>query len=76
MTEKTILKVVGDQMMHCGGCESTITFALSNLSGVEAVRADHKTQLIELMISDEGADLEKVQSELDWIGYKTAVVEE
>ncbi len=74
MSTKTTLKVVGSQTMHCGGCERTVTFTLSQLSGVKVIKADHKTQLIELMLTDEETNLDKIKSELDWIGYEVEAV--
>ena len=74
MAEKITLQVVGEQTMHCSGCERTVTFTLSNLPGVKVIKADHKTQLIELMMTRGETDLEKVKSELDWIGYQVESV--
>lgn len=42
------LEVVGDNIIHCAGCENTIKFSLSRLPGVQRVAADRKTQLIEI----------------------------
>jgi copper chaperone CopZ len=74
MSAKTTLKVVGSQTMHCAGCERTITFTLSQLPGVNVIKADHKTQLIELMMTSDETDLDKVKSELEWIGYEVEPV--
>lgn len=75
MASKT-LKVVGQQTMHCGGCEHTVKFTLTQLPGVRQVEANHKTQLIQLSYDPETLDLAQVQQELDWIGYQVADVEE
>ena len=48
------LKVVGDYIINCAGCENTIQFSLSRLPAVRTVNADRKTQLIEIDL-----DLEK-----------------
>ncbi len=69
MSTKTTLKVIGPQTMRCGGCERTVAFTLSQLPGVNVVKADHKTQLIELVLTGKETDLDKVKAELDWIGY-------
>ena len=74
MSTKTTLKVVGSQTMHCNGCERTITFTLSQLPGVNVIKADHKTQLIEIMMTGNETDLDKVKSKLDWIGYEVEPV--
>ncbi len=71
MMSKTLnLKVVGDHTMHCAGCERTVTFTLSQLPGVEQVKADWKNQDIQVELSSDEVDLEKIKAELDWIGYK------
>jgi copper chaperone CopZ len=73
MTKALNLKVVGEHTMHCAGCERTITFSLSQLPGVEEVRADWRTQAIQINLSSDEVDLEKIKAELDWIGYEVVV---
>lgn len=74
MSETKTLKVVGDNTMHCGGCENTVKFALKQLAGVEAVEASHKTQQIELTFDPQLLKLDRVSQELDWIGYQVEEV--
>ena len=69
-TETKILKVVGPQQLHCGGCEHTVQFTLKQVPGVQQVKASHKTQLITLTFDPRQADLARIQQELDWIGYQ------
>jgi len=64
------LKVVGKQTIHCGGCESAIQMSLSQLSGVKKVKADHKTQLVEVSVDVEQTDPDAVLARLDWMGYE------
>jgi len=73
MTSEMNLKVVGSQTMHCAGCERTVSFTLSNLPGVEVIKADHKTQVIKIALTGDETDLKKVKTELDWIGYEVEV---
>jgi copper chaperone CopZ len=73
MRSEMTLKVVGSQTMHCAGCERTVTFTLSNLPGVKVLKADHKTQVIEIALTSEETNLEKVKAEMDWIGYEVEV---
>ncbi|MCK4899860.1 MAG: heavy-metal-associated domain-containing protein [Anaerolineales bacterium] len=75
MPKTLTLKVVGEHIMHCAGCERSVTFAISQLPGVDEVRADWKTQAIQINLSLDGElDLEKIKAELDWIGYEVEVV--
>lgn len=68
------LKVVGDHTMHCAGCERSVTFTLSQMSGVEQVKADWNTQVIQVDLSSDEVDLEKIKTELDWIGYEVELI--
>jgi copper chaperone CopZ len=72
-TNTLTLEVVGEQTLHCGGCERTVEFTLSQLPGVRVIDVDHTTQLIEIALTGDETDLEKVQSELEWIGYRAEV---
>jgi copper chaperone CopZ len=67
------LRVVGDNTIHCAGCERTVEFTLSHMAGVEEVKADHKTQDIEFVLTSGETDLEKVRASLEWIGYEVEV---
>ncbi len=73
MVETLKLKVIGDHTMHCAGCERSITFSLSQLPGVEKVKADWKNQAIQIELSSDEGNLEKIKAELDWIGYEVVV---
>ena len=59
--------------MHCSGCERAVSITLATLPGVPVIKADHTTQLIELMLSDETSE-EEVRTELDQIGYEVMTV--
>jgi copper chaperone CopZ len=74
-TTRKTFQVTGQNKMNCGGCESSVKFALSNLPGVQAVEASHKTQRIELTCEPDVADLTQIRQELDWLGYQVAEVE-
>ena len=74
--ETKTLKVVGEQTMHCGGCESTVKFALKQLPGIQGIEVNHKTQLINLTLDTEALDMGRVYQELGWIGYQVAETEE
>lgn len=74
MFEKHTFKVVGEQTMHCGGCERTVTVALSNLPDVKVLKADHKSQLISIALTGPATETPKVKETLDWIGYEVEEV--
>ncbi len=64
------LRVVGERTIHCSGCERTVEYTLSRIPGVDQIKADHKTQLIEFELSPDLTDLEEVKADLEWIGYQ------
>ncbi len=68
--KKVVLKVVGERTIHCSGCERTVKYALSRIPGVDQIKADHKTQMIEFELSPDLTDLDKVKADLEWIGYQ------
>jgi len=72
MLEQVTLEVVGENKLHCAGCERTVKFTLAQLPGVTDVQADHKTQRIEVSLESDETDIEKITTELDWIGYQVA----
>ena len=74
-TQTKTLKVIGEQTMHCGGCESSVKFTLKQMPGVQDIKASHKTQLIKLTLDPQRADLERIQQELGWIGYQVVDTE-
>lgn len=74
MNKTLVLKVVGEHTMHCVGCERSVIFALSQLPGVEQVKADWKKQIIQVDLYSETSNLEELKAELDWIGYEVDIV--
>jgi copper chaperone len=64
------LKVVGENSLHCSGCESTVEFTLRRLPGVLQVKADHQAQIIDVEAGSDEPDLEQIEASLDWIGYQ------
>ncbi len=72
MVVKVDFTVVGEEKMHCGGCETRVRFALSRLPGVQEVRADSKTQRIAVVINPSQVTPEDVQARLKVAGFETA----
>ncbi len=72
-TNTLTLEIVGEQTLHCGGCERTVEFTLSQLPGVRVIDVDHTTQLIKIALTGDETDFEKAQSELEWIGHQAVV---
>ena len=74
MSQTSNLKVIGEQTMSCGGCERNVQATLSDLAGVQTVKANHQTQMITVDFSPNDTDLSKITAELDSIGYQVEAV--
>ncbi len=66
------LKVTGDQTIHCASCENAIQRAVSMLPGVRSVKANHRTQRIEVNLDSDQTSAEQLRAKLDWMGYAVA----
>ena len=74
MSLKTTWLIVSEHSMHCAGCVQTLEYALSQLDGLEQVKADWKTQQIKVTMSDAKLS-EAVVSELASLGYRVKALE-
>ncbi|MFR3919599.1 MAG: heavy-metal-associated domain-containing protein [Clostridia bacterium] len=59
--------------MVCGGCENRVKTALSEISGVESVDANHNTGMV-IIKSKEELDVEQIKERILDLGYE--IVEE
>mgnify|MGYP005771120423 CR=1 FL=1 len=62
--EETIIKVEG---MMCTGCENRIQNAVSEIKGVESVKADHEKGIVEVKGT---ADIKEVKEAIEDIGFE------
>lgn len=72
MTIHIEFQVIGDEKIHCSGCETRIGFALRRLAGIRDVRASAETQLIAVTIDPEELSPEQVRARLQELGYQVA----
>ncbi|MFQ5460342.1 MAG: heavy-metal-associated domain-containing protein [Anaerolineae bacterium] len=68
------LKLDGSLTLHCSGCENTVEHALAALQGVRRVRADRRTQRVEVLYDPDEADLDQITSRLETLGYNAVPV--
>ena len=73
--KSVVLRVVGEQTIHCAGCERTIQMTLSRLPGVQEVKADHRTQLVEVEVEPGRVDTDTIRITLAEIGWEAVEVE-
>lgn len=72
MTMLIEFQVIGDEKIHCSGCETRIGFALRRLPGVREVRASAETQRIAVTIDPDELGPEQVRARLRELGYEVA----
>ena len=62
--KETIIKVEG---MMCTGCENRIQNAVSEIKGVESVKADHEKGIVEVKGT---ADIKEVKEAIEDLGFE------
>jgi copper chaperone CopZ len=63
---RTVFTVEG---MHCDGCSSAITEALTRIDGVEEASADHEKGVAEAVYRSSNIDVEELKAEIEGLGY-------
>lgn len=63
-------EVIGEEKIHCAGCESRIATALRRLPGVEEVQASAETQRVKLTIDPVRVSADDVRARLEQLGYQ------
>lgn len=71
-TRAVQFQVVGEERIHCAGCETRIATALRRLPGVEEVRASAETQRVSVTIDPARTSEQEVRAGLGRLGYQTA----
>lgn len=67
MSESATLTVTG---MKCGGCENTVTTALTALDGVLAVKASFQEKKVEVEFDPAKVELEDIEDTIVEAGFK------
>ena len=70
MMETLSFTVVGEDRLHCAGCEQRVSNALRRLPGVHAVRASAQTQHVEITLDAMQVRPEQVRAKLEQLGYE------
>lgn len=63
-------EVIGEERIHCAGCESRIATALRRLPGVDEVQASAETQRVKLAIDPARVSADEVRIRLEQLGYE------
>jgi copper chaperone CopZ len=72
MTDTVQVTVIGEQTLHCAGCEERIRRALRRLPGVQEVEASAHTQQVTVVIDPGRASPDQVRAKLEQLGYQLA----
>lgn len=70
MTNTAKYTVVGEEKLHCEGCEQRVGRALERLEGVRSVQASHGTQQVEVEYDPGRVDEGQLRDRLDLLGYE------
>jgi copper chaperone CopZ len=63
--------VMGEEKMHCAGCEQRVSNVLRRLPGVQEVQANATTQQVRVTVDPSQVGAEQVQEKLTQLGYQT-----
>lgn len=70
MTVTTEFTVVGEEKLHCEGCEQRVDRALRRLPGIREVQASHRSQRIEVGYDPDRVGEEQLRERLELLGYE------
>jgi copper chaperone CopZ len=63
-------EIVGEEKMHCGGCESRVSSALKRLDGVRDVSASAADQRVVVTVNTGQVSSEQIEQRLAQLGYE------
>lgn len=70
MTDTIEYIVVGEEKLHCEGCEQRVGRALKRLGGVREVEASYQTQRVEVEYDSGQVGEEQLRERLELLGYE------
>ncbi len=62
--------VVGEDKLHCEGCEQCVDRALKRLGGVREVEASYQTQRVKVEYDPGQVGEKEIRERLDLLGYE------
>ena len=65
--------VMGEEKMHCAGCEQRVSTVLRRLPGVQEVQANATTQQVHVTVDPSQVDAEQVRAKLEQLGYQAKI---
>jgi len=76
MTQTVTFEIIGEQRLHCNGCENAVQRSLSQVSGVRQVKADHRTQRVVVRLEPTQTSAEAIKAKLADAGYEARQAED
>lgn len=73
MSARIDFTVIGEEKIHCSGCENRIRFALLRLTGVQHVAADAHTQRVTVGFDPGQVTPDQVRERLNEMGFHVEV---
>lgn len=73
MLRSTTFEVIGDQKIHCEGCENRVVRLLKGLQGVARVRARSSNQHVDVQFDPAATDARAITDRLSQAGYEARV---
>lgn len=74
MFKSLTLEVVGNDRLHCEGCEERVEQALKKVPGVNQVRAKSSNQRVKVLFDSSLLDADAITAHVARVGYQTKVV--
>jgi len=76
MTRTVEFNVIGEQKIHCAGCEASIRTALRRIPGVRDVQSSHHAQRVVVKFNPAQVPPEQLRAKLEELGYEVESREE
>ncbi len=73
MLKSVTFEIVGEQQLHCEGCEQRVEKLLKGLQGVAQVRAQARNQHIKVLFDEETLEPAAIAERLTEAGYQTRI---
>ena len=74
MLKSVTFEVIGDRQLACEGCEQRVERALKMQQGVQKVRADARSQRIEVLFDAATCDAAAIAERIEKVGYRTKII--
>lgn len=74
--KSVVFEIVGEQRMHCEGCQERVEDMLREMQGVRKVRAEARKQRVEVLFDSTKVQLTSIADRLREAGYETKDAQE